>query len=99
MGNPSQYTFEMSEVATALIKAQNIHEGKWWVGFEFTLASGLLGGPGGPGGSTDAFPGAFFTIRRVVLAQATGEPPPPAHMTVDAAQVNPQPKARGKGRS
>jgi hypothetical protein len=94
MANPTQYTFEMSEVATALIKAQNIHEGRWWVGFEFTLGSGLLGGPIG---SPDAFPGAFFTIRRLVLAQATGEPPPPPHLIVDAAQVNP--KTKGKGRS
>lgn len=90
MATPTQYAFELNEVATALIRAQNIHEGKWWVTFEFLLGTGLLGGSVG---SPDAFPGGFYTIRRVTLAQATVEPAPPPHLVVDAAVVNPEPKA------
>jgi hypothetical protein len=97
MATPTQYSFELNEVATALIKAQNIHEGKWWVAFEFLLGTGLLGGQVG---SPDAFPGGFFTIRRITLAQATAEPPPPPHLIVDAAIVNPRPRTiKSKARS
>jgi len=97
MSTPTQYSFELKEVATALIKAQNIHEGKWWVAFEFLLGTGLLGGQVG---SPDAFPGGFFTIRRITLAQAAVEPPPPQHLVVDAAVVNPEPRRiRSKARS
>ena len=97
MATPTQYSIELNEVATALIKAQNIHEGKWWVGFEFLLGTGLLGGQVG---SPDAFPGGFFAIRRITLAQATTEPPPPPHLIVDAAVVNPKPRAiKSKARS
>jgi hypothetical protein len=31
---PTQYVFELCEVATALIKEKNIHEGRWWAVFE-----------------------------------------------------------------
>jgi hypothetical protein len=88
MATPTQYAFELKEVATALIKAQNIHTGKWWVLFDFTLGAGMFGGVPGAPSSGDQLPGAFFQIRRIMLAQA-GEPPPPAALVVDAAEVNP----------
>ena len=94
MATPTQYAFDLNEVATALIKQQNIHTGKWWVVFDFMLGAGIFGRPTGvpPSGTPspgDLFPSAFVQIRRVTLAQV-GEPPPPAALVVDAAEVNPE---------
>jgi hypothetical protein len=89
MAAPTQFAFDLKEVATALIKEQNIHTGKWWVLFDFNLGAGLLGGGIGPVQHGDSLPGAFFQIRRIILAQV-GEPAPPGALVVDAAEVNPE---------
>lgn len=82
MAAPTQYGFELREVAIALIKQQNIHEGRWWAAFEFALGSGLLGAA-----PPDVLPGAMVQIRRVLLAQA--DQATPQQFIVDAAEVNP----------
>jgi hypothetical protein len=82
MAAPTQYGFELREVATALIKQQNIHEGRWWAAFEFALGSGLLGAA-----PLEVLPGAMFQIRRILLAQA--DQTTPQQFVVDAAEVNP----------
>ena len=84
MATPTQYAFGLKEVATALIKQQNIHAGKWWVVFDFALGAGIFGAP--PTG--EQLPAAFVQIRSISLAQV-GEPPPPAAFVVDAEEVNP----------
>ena len=92
MATPTQYAFNLNEVATALIKQQNIHTGKWWVVFDFMLGAGVFGVPSG------ARRGAL--ARRPIPERvrsdpknyigASREPPPPAALVVDAAEVNPE---------
>jgi hypothetical protein len=84
MATPTQYTFDLTEATKALIKEQGIHEGKWVIAFEFTFGAGVFGAT-----PADVAPGGFMQIRRALLSQA-GEPPPPAHLIVDAAEVNPR---------
>jgi hypothetical protein len=94
MAIPTQYSFDLDEVATALIKQGNIHEGKWWAVFEFNLGTGMFGQT-----PSDVLPGGFVQIKRVLLAQA-GDPPPPERLVVDAAVVNPaRPEKSGGGKS
>ena len=45
MAEPTQYGFDLNEVATALIKQQGIHEGLWSVGFEIVMGRVTLGQP------------------------------------------------------
>jgi hypothetical protein len=83
MAEPTQYSFSLAEVATALIKQQGLHEGKWMVSFDLAVAIGLMG----PSPS-EARPGASFNIQRVSI----GKPPDqggPSSLIVDASEVNP----------
>jgi hypothetical protein len=84
MAPPTQYDFELREVAAALVKQQDIHEGRWWAVFEFVLRSGVFG-------QTDAelLPGGLFQIKRIVLAHP--DLSTPEQFVVDAAEVNPAP--------
>ena len=87
MAEPTQYGFDLKEVATALIREQKIHEGKWAVLFDLNLAGGIFGIT-----AADALPGAFMQIKRVLLAQ-----PDPAmyeKFIVDASVVNPAPSVK-----
>lgn len=83
MAEVSQYNFALKEVTTALIKQQDIHEGKWAVGFEFNLAAGNAGAS-----LADVRPSAIVGIAGLILVRAKdGEPPVP--FLVDAAEINP----------
>ena len=84
MAAPTQYAFELREVATALIKQQNIHEGKWWAVFEFVLRSGVFGQT-----NVELLPGGLFQIKRVILAQPDRSTP--EQFVVDGGEVNPAP--------
>ena|SRR6266446_8626711 len=99
MASPSQYSFELKEVAIALVKEAGIHDGVWAIGFEFALGAGIFGAaptadgsqvmPGGP--SPEPKPGAFMQIGKVQLTRhEAGMPAPP--FSVDAAVVNPATK-------
>jgi hypothetical protein len=85
MAAPTQYGFELREVATALIKQQNIHEGKWWAVFEFVLKGGVFGQT-----NAELLPGGLFQIKGIILAQS--DMSTPEQFIVDAAEVNPAPK-------
>lgn len=83
MANVSQLAFNLKEVAVALIKHQGIHEGKWFVGFEFSLNAGHVGSS-----PTDVRPSAILGIQTVTLQRVReGEPTLP--FQVDASEVNP----------
>lgn len=96
MAQASQYSFELVDVVTALIKENGVHEGKWVAGIEFNFGA-IYTGP-----SQDAVrpAGAVavnrFMITRVVEGQ---EPAPPPQLVVDAAEVNPAPKPAGTVKS
>lgn len=83
MAEASQYAFTLKEVTTALIKQQNLREGKWVVGFEFALAAGNVGSS-----ATDVRPSAIVGISSLNLQRVRdGESNFP--FQVDAAEVNP----------
>lgn len=84
MAEPTQFTFDLKEVATALIKQQDLHEGVWFAAFEFGLAAGMIGPT-----PDDARPAAFVQLLKVQLVKQTQLPSPHPHLTVDAAEVNP----------
>jgi hypothetical protein len=79
---PTQYVFELREVATALIKEKNIHEGRWWAVFEFVLRSGVFGQT-----NAELLPGGLFQVKRIILAHP--DLSTPEQFVVDAAAVNP----------
>ena len=83
MAEVTQFSFELSEVTTTLIKQQNIHEGRWLLAFEFQLLAGMMGTS-----PSDAKPGAMIQILKVQLVRKDNEPPD-APGLIDAATVNP----------
>ena len=85
MADPTQFTFNLKEATTALIKQQGLHEGNWMIALEFGLAAGLIGPT-----PTDAWPSALVQCKAVLLVRQ-GVPAPQPHLTVDAAEVNPAP--------
>lgn len=83
MADASQYSFNLKEVTTALVKQQNLREGRWFVAFEFNLSAGNAGP-----GPNDLRPSAIVSINGMLLVRVRdGEPDLP--FQVDAAQVNP----------
>jgi hypothetical protein len=87
MAGPTQYGFDLRELAVALIKEQNIRDGKWFAAIEFGLGTGLFGPT-----PADSFPGGFIQVKRILLAQADSATP--ERFIVDAARVNPPPSAQ-----
>jgi hypothetical protein len=88
MADPTQFSFDLRDVATALIKQQGIRDGSWLLGFEFQVGVGTWGP-----NPTEAKPGAMLQIAKLTLARR--DPNMPAELAVDAAEVNPAPQ-RGK---
>lgn len=92
MGEASQVTFSYKEVAESLIKKQGIHEGLWGLYIEFGLgAVNINTEPGG----TNLTPAAIVTVQKIGIQRF----PEPNSLTVDAAEVNPPPKAAKQGAS
>ena len=85
MADATQFTFDLREVTTALIKQQGLHEGNWMAAFEFTLGAGLIGPT-----PAEAWPSALVQAKTVLLVRQT-VPLSHPHLTVDAAEVNPAP--------
>ena len=87
MAEASQFSFSMKDLTIALIKQQNLHDGNWIVGFEFSLAAGNMGlSP------TDVKPTAIVGISNVTLQRVReGDPSLPFQLPfqVNAAEVNP----------
>ena len=87
MAEPTQYSFSLRELTTALIREQGLREGLWMVSFEFNFGAGLVGAP-----PEEAKPTAFAQIGRVQLVQPPEGTPKGVPMVVDAAQVIAQSK-------
>jgi hypothetical protein len=83
MATPLQYGFDLAELTKALIKEQGIHDGKWMVAFEFSFGVGLFGVS-----PAEVAPGGFWQVKRALLVQPA-EAGSPAHLVLDAAEVNP----------
>lgn len=84
MAEPTQFSFELTEVATALVKHQGIHSGKWTLSFELVFTAGLFGQS-----PADLRPGAGVQFQRLSLVRSA-EPPQAPYLVVDAAEVNPE---------
>jgi hypothetical protein len=86
MADITQYTFDLRDVAIALIKAQGLHEGKWVIALELGLAAGLFGSD--PKDPTAVNPGAIIAVQSIQLTKHP-ENAPVHRLVVDAAEVNP----------
>lgn len=75
--------FSYQEVATALLKAQGIHEGVWQVFVRFGLNATNLGPT-----DNELKPAAIIPILEIGLQKAEK----PSNLSVDAAMVNPDPQ-------
>ncbi len=87
MAEPRQITFSYRELAEILVKQQGIHEGLWGVYAEFAIAATYADGPPGTG---SPIPAAIVPLQRVGIQRFDQEL---TGLTVDAAVVNPAPKA------
>jgi hypothetical protein len=86
MAEPTQFTFDLREVAELLVKQQGIHDGLWLVGFEFGFGVGNFGP-----NPAQSKPSAMVQITRVLLSKHEGEgAPPDLGYLIDAAKVNPK---------
>lgn len=83
MAEAQNYIFTFKEIAEALVKRQDIHEGLWAIYVEFGIGAGNI--PTGPNTET-LMPAAVIPIVKMGI-QRTEQPTP---LTVDAAQVNPK---------
>jgi hypothetical protein len=90
MAEPTQFSFDLKELTTALIKQQGLREGTWLAAFDFGFGAGMIGPT-----PDDARPAAFVQVLKVNLVRQT-LPPPHPHLTVDASEVNLPPAARRK---
>jgi len=75
--------FSHKEVAEALIKKQNIHEGIWGVYIEFGIGAANVGQD--PTDALNVLPAAIVPVVKIGIQRF----PQPNSLTVDAAVVNP----------
>ena len=80
---------QLAELATLLVKHHALHEGLYEVAFELQVAVGQVG----PGGDK-LLPGAAVGVSGMGLVRVDKIGP----HTVDAAKVNPKPRAAHKAR-
>ncbi|HEX7074343.1 MAG TPA: hypothetical protein VF226_09910 [Hyphomicrobiaceae bacterium] len=81
MANPTRYTFDLKEVATALIRAQGIKHGKWILGFEFNFGAGQIGPS-----PDDSLPAGFIRVQNALLTRQPDDAPE-SNLVVDAEKV------------
>ncbi|MCJ0825944.1 hypothetical protein MQC88_08245 [Luteimonas sp. 50] len=85
MAEVTLYTFNHKEVATALIKQQGIHEGRWTLAMTFSISVSNIGSQDP---NTQLKPGLVAVVDAIGLQRAQlGENN--HSLTVDAAEVNP----------
>jgi hypothetical protein len=85
MAEASQITFSYKEVAEALVKKHGLHEGTWGLFVKFGLAASNIGP-----NDTDLKPAAMLAVMELGLQRFDKE----NNLTVDAAKVNPKPRAQ-----
>jgi hypothetical protein len=87
MAEVKNYTFNYKEIAEALIKRLDLHEGLWGVYLEF----GIAGANVNPGPGMDLLlPAAVVPVLKIGIQRFEQANP----LTVDAASVNPVAPAR-----
>lgn len=91
MPEPNQFTWTHKELVTLLVKHAGIHEGRWWL----LMNIGMGGGNFGPS-EDQVGPGAFMAVKNVGIQREMPDTKAPSGLVVDAAEVNPAPRARAK---
>lgn len=82
MPETNQYIFSFKEIATALVKASDIHEGIWGLIVNFAINAQNVGP-----NENELRPSALIPILSIGLMKADKE----TNLCVDAAKVNPAP--------
>jgi hypothetical protein len=89
MPEANQFTWSHKELATLLVKAAGIHEGRWFLMMTFAMS------PANFGPSDDQMnPGMVMAATGVGIQREPPEQRAPASLVVDAAEVNPAPKTK-----
>jgi hypothetical protein len=83
MAEVQNYIFTLKEIAGALVKEQDIHDGLWAIYVEFGIGAGHI--PAGPN-TQEIVPAAVVPIVKMGIQRADQ----PTPLTVDAAEVNPK---------
>jgi hypothetical protein len=83
MAEAQTYIFTFKEIAEALVKRQDLHEGLWTIYVEFGIGAGNIST--GPNAET-LVPAAVIPIVKMGIHRADQ----PTPLTVDAAEVNPK---------
>lgn len=81
MPETSQLTFSFKEIVTALLKAQDIHDGIWGLFVNFGISANNIGP-----NERDLRPAAVIPILSLGLQKFDKE----TNLSVDAAKVNPK---------
>lgn len=92
MPETSQLNFSYKEVAEALVRKADLHEGFWGVLMNFGIKGSNIGTTEEPGG--DMLPAAIVPVLQVGLQRFDKE----TNLSVDAAKVNPKPKTKPRSR-
>lgn len=80
------FTFDHKEIAEAIIKHQDIHEGLWGVYIEFGIVGANINqGPG----EGNLLPAAIVPVMKIGIQRFDK----PSSLTVDASKVNPGKKS------
>ena len=88
MPEARQIIFSYQELAEALIKQQDIHEGLWGLYVEFAIAAANMNNPEGK-----IVPTAIVPVQRIGIQRFDQEL---EGLTVDAAVVNPAPESSAR---
>jgi hypothetical protein len=85
MAESKKFAFSHKEVAEALIRQQGIHKGTWGLFVKFGLSGANVGTS-----ESSLLPAAIVAILEIGLVKFEEE----NNLSVDAAKVNPSPRAR-----
>lgn len=87
MATPKQYVFSFKEIAALMVKDVGVKEGHWGIHVRFGLQAGNVGA-----NNDDLKPAAILPILEMGLQRFEE----PTSLSVDAAEVNRNPRARKK---
>src|SRR5215217_4250382 len=93
MPEANQITWTHKELVTLLVKERGIHEGRWVLLLNFGMAPANMG-------PNDDFisPGMMFGVTSIGIQREPPDVTSASSLVVDAAEVNPPPKAAASGR-
>ena len=88
MPEAEQYSFTHKEIAEMMVKRADIHEGKWMLAVQFVFSATGVGQD-----EDSVLPGAFTGVAQLGIQRVIGDEGI-SNLTVDAAAINPYPRAK-----